>query len=556
MAGCPRSFLRRLTGVCFMVTLSIVSASGQAQPLSHPNHYILLVDASFSTVENKIKNRAYHQLLHEELPRLLYSTGFNEIPRIMPAEDQVSLLNFGIVTDNYTAKEAYSVLSRFSFQTQFIHPVFVRRTGVAQEVLDHDLTPRQFYRLTVSSWGPQLAVRFLRESALGSAAERTFLILITDGELNGNSSREEIANARRKGAPDDIEAVRIFLQDFTHIYTYPGREVGGASFAAKYDAGSGRQNPNCGENCFYLEAYEIIPAKWLEWQRRAVGIAPFGSSGVSYEQRGTQTAVAIRVEQSRALRGWLEEAPNVEQRESQWTVIGDTKSTLLGPQMSELHVALPAPLACAPRTFPLSAQGTVRQHDPLLGTRTTQFTFSQSTAPEEPAWCKTAHFVKIAALLAIAIVLATMAGWYGYNRFWVDHIRIILPGLLGTLTLKRKGTHNIRLLVPPHLKVPAVEVQLPVRWRQTLFYSGARLKISGEMAGALRWSHNEDLEFSLPWRTQSNDQRFIENVTAVWRHLPSGQAALLLQIEEGRRTGTLNISFSQSWNSSYGAAHE
>lgn len=544
---CSPFRLASLVTMCLMGSWAPTFAFGQVEPLAHPNHYVLLVDASFSTVESNAKSRAYHRLLHEELPSLLYENGFDKIPKIEPTKDELTLLNFGIVTDQYSAGEAYRVLDKFRFQSQFIHSVFLRRTDVSRELLQDELTPRQFFRMTVLSWSRELAFLALRDSASASVAQRTFLILLTDGRLNAGSAKSEILIASQRGNKEDIRAVTSFIREFQDNYVYlalGSDNPDNAAFSAKYDAGSGRRSAECEEDCFYLSVYEVVPAKWAQWQEKANGIVPFGSLDVSYEQESSvRPHAVIDPKLSQSFQNWLKEAPNREQEDSRWRVEGQSESATLNSGSSQLDLVLANPLKCGQQTFPLVADGSVRQSDPFLGVRAIHFAFPESMVGPEPESCRTANLLKTAGEFGALGIIVVLLGLYGYNRLWGNHIKVILPGILQSLPLHRRGTRTVNLLVLPQTHTPALEVQLPDPWLQQLFYPHAELEIAGNAALAVPWSHNQTTICNLPHRDHS------QTLNAVWRQLPAEPASLALQLKNGRATGTLNVRFSHGWNS-------
>src|SRR4051794_5576159 len=172
-----------------LVSAQLTAAEAAFTPAPHPNHYILVVDASFSTVETPRRAEAYRWLLEERLPEILTSEGFGGIPPAVPGRDFITLVTFGIVLPKYDYREAYRHLHEYSFQRDFIHPIFVYQP-FSPEQLRAVIWPRQFYQLTVLLWAKKLAVASL-PAMPDAAVNRTFVIELDDGEPNEGVVQKE-----------------------------------------------------------------------------------------------------------------------------------------------------------------------------------------------------------------------------------------------------------------------------------------------------------------------------------------------------------------------------
>src|ERR1051325_3029280 len=89
---------------------SITTYAQFVNPIDHPNHYILLIDASGSAMpkRNGVKKEAFEKAVLRTLPMEIFENGFKkQIPLYDPQQDYLTLLHFGIISEIY---QSYSLL--------------------------------------------------------------------------------------------------------------------------------------------------------------------------------------------------------------------------------------------------------------------------------------------------------------------------------------------------------------------------------------------------------------------------------------------------------------
>ena len=123
--------------------------------------------------------------------------------------DVFTLVTFGIVTERIDHREAYKHLDEFSFRSDFIHSVAVRQR-LSREQFVTTLWPRNFYRMTVLQWAKPAVLASLPPATSRDIANRTFRIVISDGEPNDGVVQAEKETATTWGGPD-VRAAQTWM---------------------------------------------------------------------------------------------------------------------------------------------------------------------------------------------------------------------------------------------------------------------------------------------------------------------------------------------------------
>ncbi len=241
------------------------------RPQDHPNHYILLIDASGSAMASKApKGQIYRSLLEETLLTHVYETGFGEVvPPMDSAHDVLTLLDFGIVTGS--AHNAYSRLRDYDLLKDFIHPVTIRQQNLSRRALLEIIKPSDTYRYTILSWAKQLALATLQPSQ-GFVANRTFFIFVHDGDIIDEQAR----TFERTVDEAQVERVHRILGKIQDEYLFsdgfnndsPAWRLPKAEQHSRYP--------------FYIEAYEILSRHGIAWEEEGLGLDPVQSLRFSW----------------------------------------------------------------------------------------------------------------------------------------------------------------------------------------------------------------------------------------------------------------------------------
>jgi hypothetical protein len=496
-----------------LVAVARLAAAADATliPVRHPNHYILVVDASYSTVRTPLRAKSYRQLLEVRLPEILTSRSFGNIPPAVPGRDYFTVVTFGIVTSRYDHRVAYKHLHEFSFRRDFIHPVVVRRR-LSREELAGVLWPREFYRMTVLQWAKPATLASLPPALQTDVANRTFRIVVSDGEPNDGIVQAEKDVATSQGNEQDIAASQQWMQDAAaevHVTDGAGRE-GEAVQQRVPVAIQGRTET------FFLDAQELIPRSRAALEQRAAAVVPLERIGYEYlETGGGSTALRINAEPTRAFRGWLS-AHGGSVGTAAWRQRGrDTPQ----PAMREpLRLALPpSHNPCVEFDVAVEVVGQVQHRDARYGLSVLEYRFAQNAlAPPAPT-CVAARLRRTLTRAAVVLFLVLLIAYFLFQRLAGSRPSIEIPGIVARFPL-RHGTATARPFHPPRKGAQAFIVHLPPPWKQRLFCRGMRISVDGDCAPAVQWLPSGG-ELRLPFEGG-------DIVTASWTETPAQQCTL------------------------------
>ena len=486
------------------------AADAALTPVSHPNHYIVVVDASFSTVRTPFRARAYRRLLQERLPEVLSSGGFGNIPPVAWDRDVFTVVTFGIVTDRIDYREAYKRLDEFSFRRDFIHPVTVRRR-LSREQFIAMLWPRAFYRMTVLQWAKPAALASLPPATSGDIANRTFRIVISDGEPNDGVVQAEKETATTWGGPD-VRAAQIWMDQATadvRATDATGRE--GESVLHRIDS-----NVEGRTETFFIDAQELIPRSADILLKDTDRLEPLDSFEFDYaESGGGITTLRVRAKPTRELKTWLAAnggtITNAVWQPRDGGVPAVPVSQTLG---------VPLPLGhdpCSSLKNWVAVAGQVRHDDRRLGRSLLNYRLAQAiVAPPAPI-CTSARLRRLLINGSIILAIVALIAYFLYERFIGSRPIVVVPGITSRVPLLWRAP-AVRPFQPPREHGPAFVILLPPRWKQRLFCWGMTIRIEGDCAHAIRWDSPGN-ELRLPF---GGDLA----VSAFWSETPVKQCAL------------------------------
>lgn len=447
------------------------------EPKAHPNHYILLVDASGSTVESRRKAESYRRALGQ-LAERLYGKGFGDsVPPYDPEQDFLTLLHFGVV-DSGDAASAYQRLRRYDLLTHLVHPRFVRRPGVKQDELEDALYPDRHFRLTVLRWADALALSAsVPPAGPPSEGQRTFLIKVYDGIPNEGTLSGEVDLVRRWGDPTGFQVAAKRVEAVENAYSFPERQA--EEVRAHSDAPP-----------VFVAAHEVLPRQQEAWTRELTAMEPFTRAEFTWVDESREGATGrLALELAPALVRLLAGTP---------AALEVTGTSLSGSaswkEASRPAVAVPAVYAgrlpCEARPVKVRLSASPRRSDPLLGASTFEYFASRSVLAPAPYRCSVPHRVKQASMTALSVVLLTLLAFVVCFRRFSTLLQAKLPGMgrLVRLQWDRPIEHRTSLAVNPGSQF--LRLHLPHFLVQALVYWGAVVRVSGPAAPALRWSHD------------------------------------------------------------------
>lgn len=517
-ALCPAGLLLvMLAGLCVLPL-----HAQELVPHDHPNHYIILIDASGSARQQS-KKAMFIRAVGEVLPKRLYEDGFGkDIPPIDPERDVVSLYHFGIVQG--VPEPYYKHLNEFDLLTQFIHPVFVRREHVDAASLQSQIFPTQIYLLTFLTWSKQMTLWHSRSPS--ETAHRTFLITVHDGELNETGVQEELRTLSRNADESNYrEAKQIVDQEISAKYRFIGGDAAIEGSQEKVlDPGS--------KEPIYLEAYRVVSVAQSEYESRLEKVAPFDD--LSFSRGWGLGGEATGVLDARINGAFAELLRSAEGSSGSLVVMGQTTPKTdfraLGSRM-EARVALSESASCRESSFTAVLNLDLPMKDKIVGARTVTYSY-QKPFTVAPTFSCSWPFYAMIALGVFVGALVVLAVWYCVQyRLRTTHLKITLPGLVIPLRLSRHGVSSRRARVAPRANVQAFTLHLPHKLLQKYFYSNARLVLE---SADVYWNVTDTAGLVLPLERRT--------VTALWRVVPAERVVTTLRFEQGKQHSVVHLS--------------
>jgi hypothetical protein len=517
----PRRFPHLLAFLVCMLSCATLAAGQQIRPQAHPNHYLIVVDASGSTVNPENKRKLYESTLREKLASYLYEKGFGPlVPPYDPSVDRLSLVHFGIVP-NGSAKRS-SQLSDYSFSRDFIHGVFARTVGVDAEAFKQAVVSHQHYQNTILTWARQLALESTQPGDENEVNHRTFVIFVHDGKPNDNSVFAEIDMVRRDSTID-YNRVNPIIERIDLKYRFTNGE------GKRVPAFSEEINNGSSYTRLFIEAYEVVSTADEEFMQKGK-MAPLAElRWRSLDQTGDLPRATLAARITSEFEEWTRSAKRVD-------------FSLLSPPDQHINAGLEMPvtfshaLTCSPDDFKVLFRASLARSDRLLGTRTLDYESVQTIRGPVPTRC-TQVFLWSAIFLALAVLaLLAACGYYVRHRWFATHLSIQIPGTMKPLRLERSGTCEGYVPMTPQRELEACSLRLPHRFIQRIFYRNARITlISAEQIA--RWGGIDGpTELNLPFAKA-------QLVPAVWRELPQTDVQIEVHLRQGSRTSSVFLKY-------------
>jgi hypothetical protein len=473
----------KLTALVWMVSCCHLAG---AQPISielrnHPNRYIILLDGTGSTVSTPVKTRLYFHLVREVLPERLFQGGMGTIPPYDPQQDTVTIFLFGLL-DKGSGPVTYELASQ-DFLTDYIHPIVSDRKNVSEIELRNISWPKVYYRYTMMAWSRQLGLWTALTSKSGPY-NRTFLILATDGIPN-EGTEEEIRHVRLFGGPKAQDASKI---------------VNRIDAAYRFMNGHGDQpyleRVGHGEQSFFLEASEVFPSSYLEWQHWADGVTALLPSRWSLSDR-LQHWQSAEVTAS-----WSTDfSSRLRSAETTAVTLSDPRGSLQVPvSLSSSPFSVFIPSGCGIQSTPIRFSTEIHLHDELMTGILADLVGEENLPVTASLRCAIPGWLLLAAcLVSLAVLIAATIYWLRL-RFFTTHIFVRIPGQT-VLRLRRSGqTASFAANLSPLPGETVAEVLLPNSFCRLVFYRGATLSlVNGDIAQQIDLRRHKDRRIEFVW---------------------------------------------------------
>lgn len=495
----------------------------------HTNHYIVLIDASASTVTTAGKKASYQKALTEDLLDHLFRSGFGDsIPAYDQARDRLTILHFGIVPDRT------GTLSNYDFQTDFIHRTLVRKERADLQSTRAKLVASQNYQYTILSWAKQLALLSSRPSKPDELANRTFLIVVSDGLPNENSIRGELEMVRRWGGKN-YETISPIVDAIDRDYRFTdGRHGERPAWTMKSGEGAGS-----GFAPIFIEAYQVLSKAQIDWEEKANHLQPLNKIRFNWtETQGDNPQGELAVELTPEFISWAEEAGSYETSLS----IGPDGEIGRGPGLV-VRAACTGPLTCQPRILDAVFNVTAPRTDPLLGRVVMNYSYSQRVITPLPVRCTALFAGAIALSGLVAIGALCLLGYFLNYRLRKTHLRLEIPGTLAGINIPRKGQHAGVAPLLPQVGLEAFSINLPGKLVQWLFLRGTTISLkSNEATGVTKpfWLGHSNLDtIQLPLSKGY--------MPAFWVDLPKAPSTITVEFRQGTQHSEVCLDYAKSF---------
>jgi hypothetical protein len=509
----------------FVICMSFVgrgSEQPRVEPPPHPNHYILVIDASGSTAK-ELKKAIYQKALLEILPQHLYSEGFGaEIPPYNLNEDYLTLHHFGVVTGGGASPD--EIIKHYNLSTDFIHPSVVFRKGVSSDELKARLLPPTLYQYTLLSWAKQIALHESRPPRKDDIAHRVFIIFVHDGELNGPSVKEEIKAFERDNQTFDQAYKLVQHIDSEYQFT-DGRGGDRRAWVQELNAGESRGR-------VLIEAYEVISIARNRWEAAGREFRPVRDLKIIWAQdTGEAPEGVLSATLDEGFRSWADTAKG---SEFSLAVEGGGR-TIAGRGLNLPFISTGA-LSCDGRNFDATLNAALWQEDALLGRRMVNYTYPQVVVAPPPTRCLVSFYVWWGVKLLLLVAVAAALAYYLYYRLYATPLAIEIPGTLVPIPLGRRGRVEAAAPVVPQSELEALTLKLPGAFKQYLFCRGATVSLECTDGAMVTWAGRDgDTQLRLPLAR--------DYMHARWNKLPAEPSLITVKFRHGRQRMGVRLSY-------------
>jgi hypothetical protein len=526
--------LLKLLVVPLILLLSTVANSQSIRPQEHPNHYILLIDASGSIKKLKARWKIYEQVMRQTLPSRLYVDGFGEnIPRFDPDHDFITLLNFGIVPGGIA--DRYAHFRSADFLTELIHPVYVRKKNVKRPELEAELLPKQYFEYTALSWSKQSALIASKAQSPEIACQRTFLIIVHDDLFNENGLSQELDEIKRTQNSSISKAIQM-VEDINKDYLFCDTE-GNQGWAWQELLPKDRP-------LIYIDVYEVRSADQKNWQNEITNQKVFDElklEGSSFIGDSSQVLLAATLNEE-----FLRKLGATQGTQCSIRLTGEDYNSVTQVKLNsnlEVPVNLGKELPCDSQPFKLLIEIPINQSDKQLGTRTVNYiSREESLSAPLPFRCTLlADVWNITRWVILGLIVLTLI-YFFYFRLYATHIQVDMPGLLVPIRIKRNEVISCKIPVSPRAGLEAFSLKLPNEWIQRLFYREATIKVetNGEAKVQMQENGEKRGDIKLP--------RNAHTIPWNWDVIPDQRTELTMTFQQKNQEGKILLSYPKGFS--------
>ncbi len=502
----------------------------------HPNHYILLIDASGSVVAKRPKARNFRQALDETVDHL-FDQGFGaDIPAFVPGEDLLTLHHFGVVPhEAATLQEAYRRLQDYVLPESLIHPQFVRRRAISREELAERIRPQTYYFLTVLLWAKALALDASRPPAGDDPkANRTFLIVVHDAEPNDGTLQGELNLIDIWGDAAGVVQSREKIVEIGKNYDLSDVGASGRPLWRSVVKVEEDTPP------VFIEAYEVRSREQTSWQQRLAVTEPFAGLELGWtRESGDQPEGRLRLAFAS---GFLAQLTGDPEPTGSVALTGEGiegKAPWVAVPELELPVQHAGPLACMPKQVTAVLNLTLTRDDALLGTRTLYYSARQTLSTPVPFHCGIPYLLLRLFLVLLVLLTAGTVAYLLFYRVVATHMTIKVPGLMHPVRLRWNETleHGCSLITDPGVRL--LRLHLPNRFLQVVLYRGVLARLSSDAPSALHWDGEQGAD---PIQLPVKDRRLAviigaESTAPEWIVLELSRKGQAARLRVGRFPG-------------------
>lgn len=506
--------MRRWARAWFL--FGIIGAGIPLARAAAPNHYIVLIDASRS-----VSAPGFSSLVERQIERrLLNGRAFGDnIPGYVRGTDYLTVFHFGIGTLP-DSRQAFKYLNQWSVLDRYLDPKLLWQRNPSREDIDRAVHPRALYNLGILSWARALSLDRIRRTRDGRDAQRTFLILATDGEANGTSLMEEAENLETFVSDRERPKIQGIRQEFSQRFRLTDG-TGLDGYGWKYPAHNDGRTKH-----FFATAHEVVPEWRVRRDDKFAELSAFDPVEGDWRSNLGHEWVRGELHPTAELRDWLKG--------------GELLTVSHGSEVSSLDGAFTIPFPKGTPNRPIERREniavTVRDHDDWLGNRTkTYMARVPVLVPLSPSHTVGARTRNAFLILLWPALLAGLA-YLAALRWFVSPVRILLPGRTEPRDLptpRDPVARTIHAVLAAHPGQRAFTVVLPPWPARPLVLRNAVLRIETPEGTAVTFENGET---ELPLATAK--RRIVANWGALAQ--PDPTLTVSLHQDDAIRTAVLD----------------
>lgn len=526
--------MRLLALLSWVLFLSAICRAESAVDVpASKNHYIVVLDSSGSMLQKIHQTEIAIQNLVE---RLSHSGFGSEIPAFQSGHDWLTIYHLGIAPGNSSA--AWQYLRNRNIHQEFLHEVMRHESALPRD-LGSVLRIRQPFGIAGLSIAKELALEHSRPDRRSERIAHTYLILLSDRELNaGSLADERTMFMRLMGASERKDLSRV-LEEVNNGYEFRRSKEPAIETAGLVD----------------LDAYEVVPKSRKSWEDDLLQ-GPAGKSTIDslltpfWNWKGSDKAFAgmrLAPEAIARLRSSGVEGATLEVHAGKQSVVNEQFD--LAPTVASMASFANPGCEVTELSTVLRIPEPAKLADDLVGTRDASIVVRKTGPMPSTVGCLVQSKAVVLVTVGILGLLSLIAGlaW-----FWLAPIRVQvrLPGAERRYDIPLSGpppVASIGCFLPPQAFMEAfIVVVTPLhrpprmlRWLAALARA-RRYKNAGMM-----WNC-EQTGFRLNHRALMLGKGGWENFPVSWAEVGTGSAQVAVSMGSGASSNAVVISYPQA----------